>query len=169
MNVLGNPAFSQLLDSAPTLGRERRQNLDWDVYGEALNDAGFSLTDVRTLSWARFSEVGVGALTEGTSLIAVFNNGIFESLGKRRLMSRSPKYRAIDFEQVAGYGDVDHVVEHHRIFKYCIEFQGAGSILLGRLEWHVQGKRFGDNRQEIMATARERDRVLSVINEISGN
>ncbi|MBQ1017964.1 hypothetical protein KBX71_08810 [Micromonospora sp. D93] len=169
MNVSRNHDFAQLLETAAAVGRERRQNVDWDVYGEALGNAGFPLTGLHALSWARFSEVGLPALTEGTSLIAVFDDGIFESLGKRRLMGRGPKYRSIDFRQVAGYGDVDHVDEHHRIFKYCIEFQGAGSILLGRLEWHAQGKRFSDNRQEIMATAQERDRVLAVINEVAGH
>ena len=43
---------------------------------------------------------------------------------------------------------------------------GYGGVLVGRLEWHAQTQRLGDNRPTILATERERDRVLGVIRDI---
>jgi hypothetical protein len=50
--------------------------------------------------------------------------------------------------------------------KYCIDFTGPGSILLGRLQWTWRAKRFRDSRAEIMAVASERDRIHQVVRDV---
>jgi hypothetical protein len=168
-DIQSNPNFGNTYKSLRSVGREQPQNIDWPVYGEALRTAGLHPAGLRTLSWGRFSETQIAALTESTTLIGVFDEAVFECVGKRHLFGRSPKYRLIDFTQVRAFAAEDYVVEHHRIYKFGIEFNGYGGVLLGRLEWHVQAKRFADSRQEIMATAQERDRVLEVVQQILGD
>lgn len=167
-DVMRDPRFADTFHRLRPAGREKPQNVDWQVYGEALQTAGLRTDGLRAMSWGSFSETGIQALTEGTSLLGIFDDGVFECLGKRRMIGRAPKYRLIDFTQVRAFGEAEHVVEHHRIFKFCIEFGGYGDVLLGRLEWHAQGKRFGDSRPDIMAAAQERDRILGILQGILG-
>lgn len=165
-DIQSHPNFGNAYHRLRPAGREQPQKIDWAVYGEALEAAGLPPAGLRALSWGRFSETQIAALTEGTTLIGVFDEAVFESLGKRHLFGRSPKYRLIDFGQVRAFAAEDYVVEHHRLHKFCIEFNGYGGVLLGRLEWHVQARRFADSRPEIMATAQERDRVLEAVDRI---
>jgi hypothetical protein len=167
-DLMRNPRFVDTFNELRPVGRERPQNIDWAVYGQAMRSAGLRPDGLRALSWGRFSDRPIAALTEMTSLLGVFDEGLLECLGKSQILGRKPKYRLIDFSQVRGFGEADYVIEHHRIYKFCIEFGGHGNVLLGRLEWHVQTRRFGDSRPEMMATAQERDRVLDVLQGVLG-
>lgn len=165
-NALADPEFRAMYSRLRPVGREQPQSVDWNAYGDALRVAGLTTRGVRTMTWAKFSEAPIEALTEGTTLIGIFTDGIFECLGRKRLVSREPKYRLIDFSDVKTIVAVEHVIEHHRIFKFGIEFIGYGDVLLGRLEWHAQAQRLGDNRPAILAIEKERDRTLGVIRDI---
>jgi hypothetical protein len=167
-DVMRNPRFAEMFNLLRPIGRERSQNVDGTVYGDALEAAGLRPDGLRALSWGRFSDRQIEALTEMTSLLGIYDEGVIECVGKRQMFSRAPKFRLIDFSQVRSFGEADFVVDHHRIHKFCVEFASYGNVLLGRLEWHVQAKRFGDSRQEIVATAQERDRVLDVLQSILG-
>ncbi|WP_433372091.1 hypothetical protein ACQPZX_48770 [Actinoplanes sp. CA-142083] len=165
-NALADPEFRAMYSRLRPVGREQPQSVDWNAYGDALRVAGLTTRGIRTMTWARFSEAPLGTLTEGTSLIGVFSDGIFECLGRKRQMSREPKYRLIDFSDVKTIGAVEHAIGDHRIFTFGVEFTGYGGVLLGRLEWHAQAQRLGDNRPAILTTERERDRVLGMIRGI---
>src|SRR5690349_20224408 len=134
-NALADPEFRAMYTRLRPIGREQPQSVDWNAYGDALRVAGLTTRGIRTMTWARFSET---EQTEGTSLIGVFTDGIFECLGRKRLMSREPKYRLIDFTDVKTIGAVERVIEDHRIFVFGVEFTGYGGAPLGRLEWHAQ-------------------------------
>jgi hypothetical protein len=158
----------ELIASAPSVGTEKPVQLrDLEP---AMAAAGVSPSDALAVSWCRFSMHNIEALTEGTTLAIIHPLGIVETTGKKKMLGGGYKFRTIDFRQCRGFGPEDHINEQHGIAKFCIELVGAGGILLGRLEWHAQGKRFREdrNRQEAMKTAEERDRILSVVESLLG-
>jgi hypothetical protein len=168
--VIGNDNFDELLATTRVAGSEQQVNIDWPGYWEAMRQAGVDPASVVTLSWAHFSERNVEALIESTTLVALHPDGIFSTAGKRKLFGGSVKYRTIDFAMVKSYGPDDYLDEHHGIFKFFIEFAGAGGIFLGRLEWYARGRRFRDreNRITAMDAAGERDRFFAAVEKILG-
>ncbi|MGY2005299.1 hypothetical protein [Blastococcus sp. SYSU DS1024] len=166
--MIGIDHFDQLLATTRPVGSEQPVKIDWPGYSQGLREAGVDPNDVVTLSWARFSERNPEALTESTALVALHPMGIFESVGKRKMFGGGLKYRTIDFSMVRGFEADEVLIEHHGILKYNIDFVGAGGILLGRLEWHMQGRRFKEraNKMAAMETASERDRFLAAVEKV---
>jgi len=140
---------------------------DWPGVYDAVVDAGFTPEDAIAATWCSFGEINIEALVDASQLTLVFPTGIVSTLGKRRAFGRGPKYDVIPFSTCRGYSP-DEYTDARGFGKFCIEFVGAGGILLGRLQWRWKGRRFRDSRQAIMAVAEERDRILNVVNQILG-
>lgn len=168
--MLGDDHFDALVATTPAAGSEEVSTVDWAGFAEAMREAGVAPSSALAVSWAHFSEHNVEALIEGTSLVVLHPGGIFASLGKRKMFGGKVKYRMIDFSLLRGFGADDYLDQGHGIFKFYIEFAGAGGMLLGRLEWYARGKRFKEkeNRMRAMETASERDRFLGSVNALVG-
>lgn len=134
---------------------------------EAMGETGVSLDSIITVSHCKFGTANIEALVDDDTLALVHPTGVLCTAGKRRLIGKSVKYHTIDFGLCRAFGPVEHADERG-FGKFGIEFDGPGSVLLGRLHWTWKAKRFSDSRAEIMAIAQERDRVLAVIGSLVG-
>lgn len=124
-------------------------------------------SDTFAPSHAKFGTANIEALVDADTLAFVHPTGVLCTTGKRKLLSKEVKFKAVDFGQCRGFGPVDHSDERG-FGKFGIEFAGAGNVLLGRLHWTWRAKRFRDSSQEIMAVAEERDRILAEIGGLIG-
>lgn len=130
--------------------------IDWDGFSEVLSAEGVDPDSVLAATWCSFGEQNIEALIDGPQLTVIHPLGVLSSLGKRRMLNKAQKYDRIDFSACRGYGPTEYT-DDRGLGKYCLEFAGAGGMLLGRLQWSWRAKRFRDSRAQIMALAEERD------------
>jgi hypothetical protein len=142
-------------------------HIDLLSIGQALSAHGVAVSNILAASWCTFGTVNIEALVDAPTLAFVHPRGIIATVGKKKLFGGQVKYSSIDFSYCRSYGPVDHE-DPRRFGKFCIEFAGAGGILLGRLQWTWRAKRFGDSRQQVMAIAEERDRILEIVSSVLG-
>lgn len=152
------------------LGRGARQHFDtitpdWAGVEQAVRSAGADPNAALAATVCSFGERNIEALIDSPAMTFLFPTGIVSTNGKKGILGGAPKAKLIDFREVRAYGDCEYTDERG-FGKYCIEFQAAGGILLGRLQWTWKGKRFKDNRREIAAVAEERDQFLSQVNQL---
>jgi hypothetical protein len=158
-SMISNANFERVVAGAPV--NSDAPTIDWDGYAEALR------SDVVAASWCSFGQMNIEALVDTLALTVIHPIGILSSVGKHKLIGKAVKYDALSFNMVRTYGPAEHTDERG-LGKFCIEFAGAGSVLLGRLQWSWRAKRFRDPRAQTMAAAEERDRILNVVNQIMG-
>lgn len=163
--AMTNDLIRQLAEAAPV--NENHASVDWDGYRNALKSAGFDESAVLCASFCSFGVKNIGALIDDPQLTCVFPDGIFSSTGQRSRFGRSVKSDIIRFDRIRGFDAVDQE-DPRRVGKFCIEFVGAGGVMLGRLQWRWTGKRFRDPRELMISIAEERDRVLEVIEKAVG-
>lgn len=158
--MIGNTHFDQLVANAPV--NSDSPKVDWSGIRELLQTQGIEPTSVVAVSWCSFGTHNIEALVDAPALAIVHPRGVLSSVGKRKTLGKSLKFDAIDFGTVRGMGEAEHT-DDRGLGKFCIEFAGAGSVLLGRLQWSWRAKRFRDSREQVMAVATERDRIYNVI------
>ena len=156
----GEDRLEELVATAPV--NENRVDPDFPGIYEAFSLAGVDPSTVFAASQCQFGTANIEALVDEDTLGFVHPDGILCSGGKRKLFTKAVKYSDLRFAQCRGYGPVDYSDERGS-GKFGIEFVGAGNVLLGRVYWRWQAKRFRDSRQAIMAVAEERDRVLGIV------
>lgn len=158
--MISGTHLAELVMAAPVYFDRAKAN--WEGVAEGLASEGLDPDSALAVTWCSLGKANIEALVDAPVAVIVFPTGIFASAGKRKLFGNGIKYSTVDFKKCRGFGPVDH--EGERGFgKFCIEFVGAGQILLGRLQWTWRGKRFRDNRAEVMAVAEERDRIHKII------
>lgn len=163
--MIGNAHFDRLVKAAPV--NFDSANVDWLGYAALLNSQAIDPNDVLAATWCQFSTVNIEALVDSTVLTIIHPSGVLSSVGKKKLFGSGFKYDEVQFSTCKGFGPAEYIDERG-FGKYTIEFVGPGNILLGRLWWSWRGKRFRDNRMEIMAAAAERDRILDVVTSLLG-
>jgi hypothetical protein len=163
--MIGNAHFDQLVSNAPV--NFDSANIDWPGYAALMETLGVDPGSVLAATWCRFSTWNIEALVDSPALTIVHSRGILSSVGKKKLFSGNFKYDEIQFAMCKAFGP-DEYVDERGFGKYCIEFAGPGNVLLGRLWWSWQAKRFRDSRMQIMAVATERDRILNVVQDLLG-
>ncbi|MBR7837108.1 hypothetical protein KDL01_27775 [Actinospica durhamensis] len=141
--------------------------IEWTGVSEAVRAAGFAPDDVVAATWCVHESRNIEALIDAPTLGLLFPSGVLTTSGKHAMFGGQVKYGMIPFRQCRAFGAADH--DDDRGFgKFCIEFAGAGGVLIGRLRWTWQSKRFRDSRQQIMAVAEERDRILGEVSNLIG-
>ncbi|WIX85830.1 hypothetical protein [Amycolatopsis sp. DG1A-15b] len=140
---------------------------DLNGIGQALTAEKLDVSEVLAASWCTFGTANIEALVDAPTIAFVHSRGILATTGKRKMLGGKLKYSTVDFTSCRGYGPTEHE-DPRRLGKFCIEFAGPGNILLGRLQWTWRAKRFGDSRQQIMAVAEERDRILQLVTTLLG-
>mgnify|MGYP006953648088 CR=1 FL=1 len=161
--MIGNPHFDGLVGSIPTTNR--RVSVDWAGYKEALTECAVDPSSVTCVSYCTHKKANIEANFGDDGLAALHPGGIMLSTGGRSMIGKKLKLWTIDFARCNAFGPVEH--EDPRVYgRFCIEFGGPGSVLLGRLEWNWSGKRFRDNSELIMDTAVERDRFPAQVSRI---
>lgn len=157
--------IEQLARQAPTNFDEA--TIDWNGFRAAMDAERIDEAGVLAATWCSFGESHIGALVDSSALTVIHPRGILSGVGKKSMFGGRLKYDFIPFSTVRSFSPEDH--EDDRGFgKFCIEFGGAGSVFLGRLQWTWRGRRFKDNRREIIAVAEERDRILAVVESLGG-
>lgn len=159
--MLGNAHFDALLADASS--RRAATKVDWSGVQAAMGDNGLQPDTVAALSWCSFT-IEYTHTPPGLAIIAPI--GVLVTAGKRTLIGKSVKAWTIPAAQCRQFGPADPQYEDRGAF--CIEFVGPGSVPLGQLEWHRLGVRSRDLREESMATAEERDRILAVVRQVMG-
>ena len=150
----------QALAGSPTPANEAK--IDWLGVETAVRAAGYDPSDAITGTWASIGTANIEALIDPNSVVFVFPRGIISTEGRKTVFGGKPKYVEIPLSMCQAFGP-DDTTDDRGFGKFTIEFAGPGNILLGRIQWNWRGKRFRDNRIEIMQVAAERDRVLDVI------
>lgn len=163
--MIGNAHFDQLVSNAPV--NFDSANIDWPGYAALMQTLGIDPNSVLVATWCCFSTWNIEALVDSPALTIMHPRGILSSVGKKKLFGGNFKYNEIQFAMCKAFGP-DEYVDERGFGKYCIEFAGPGSVLLGRLWWSWTAKRFRDSRMQIMAVASERDRILNVVQELLG-
>lgn len=163
---MGTSHLRELASAAP-VNFNSVKNLDWDAVTEALGQGGIDPGTVLAVSWCQLGMANIEANIESDALAVIAPTGVLATAGKRKMMGKAVKCVSVEFSAVRAYGPVEH--EDPRNYgRFGIAFAGAGNVMLGRLQWSWQGKRFRDSRREIMAVAEERDRILSVVSGVLG-
>ena len=162
--MIGHDRVDMLVASAP-VNEFNSAKMNWGGFAEALSVSGLNPDSVVAATWCSFGERNIEAEIDSTQLTLIHPNGIFSSSGSRRLIGKAVKFDTIDFSLVRGYGPAD-TADERGFGKYCLEFAGAGGLLLGRLQWRWSTTRFRDNRDRVMAIAEERDRISSVVSDL---
>ena len=152
------------------LGQGARQHFDaiapdWAGVEQAVRSTGVEPSTAIAATVCSFGERNIEALIDSPAMTFLFPTGIVSTTGKKGMLGGGPKAKVIDFSEVRAFGDCEYT-DDRGFGKYCIEFQAAGGILLGRLQWTWKGKRFKDNRREIAAVAEERDQFLARVNQL---
>lgn len=158
--------LSQLIATVP-VNFNIVKNLDMVAVEEAVRDAGAEPSSAVAVSWCQLGTMNIEANVESDALAVICPGVVVATAGKRKLAGKSVKYRSIDFSSVRSYSPVEHA-DQRGYGRYGIEFAGAGNIMLGRLQWSWQAKRFRDSREQIMAVAEERDRILKIVSGFLG-
>lgn len=163
--MIGNAHLDQLVASAPT--NFSAAKMDWDGYREAMQVEGIDPSGVVAASWCVYGTRNIEAQIDPSGLGIVHPSGVLVSAGKRKMLGKAVKCWTIPFSPCRAVAPAE-TTDERGFGKYCIEFAGAGNILLGRLEWNWSAKRFRDSRPQIMAVAEERDRVLAIVAGLIG-
>lgn len=163
--MIGNEHLDRLVTAASS--NDVSVKVDWQGIGSLLKEQQVDPSEVVAASWCSFGEHNIEANVDSVALALVFPSGLLSTVGKRGMLSGSIKHSRIDFAQCKAMGPVEHADERG-YGRYCIEFVGPGSVLLGRLQWGWRAKRFRDPRSEMMAAASERDRIEQVLSDLIG-
>lgn len=141
-----------------------RVAIDWTGFNEAMEQAFPGAENAIAVSWCEFGMRNIEALVDPVMLAVIGTEGVFVSAGKRKVFGSGVKFNAIPWAQVKDYGP-DEYTNEGGFGKYVIEFGGPGNVFLGRLAWTWRAKRFQaqKNRELVMATASERDRIYTVV------
>jgi hypothetical protein len=162
--VIGNEHFDQLVASAPVNFDTVQMN--WAGLASLLESKNISPSDIVAASWCSFGLGDIEALTDGSALAMVHRGGVLSSAGLLRANGGGVDYHEVDFSQCRRVTDVS-TADEHGFGKYCIEFLGAGGVLMGRLQWSWWTRLFWRSRSRVTATEAERDRILSVIKALA--
>jgi len=157
--------IQDLSASAPVLFD--KANPDWGGVAEVLRVTGVAPESVCAATWCSLGHRNIEALIDAPQLTLVHSGGIICTVGKKKMLGGGMKYDSINFAQVRAIAPAEYT-DDRGLGKFCIEFGAAGGMLLGRLQWRWQGKRFRKNQQDIVAVAEERDRILGVVSSIVG-
>ena len=163
--MLGNQHFDQLVTVAPVNFDSAK--VDWAGIAGFLKDKQISPSDIVAVTWCSFGIHNIEALVDSSALTMIYQGGILSSAGKRKAFGGSIKFNEIAFRDCKKISE-EETTDERGLGKYCIEFSGPGGVLMGRLQWEWRAKRFRDSRAEIMAVAAERDRILNVVNRLTG-
>jgi hypothetical protein len=161
--MIGNAPLDQLVASAPVNFDSAK--VDWQGMRALLTDQGIDPTSIVAATWCSFGERNIEALIDSPALSLVHARGVISSVGKRKTFGSGFKFDQVLFSECNAIAPAEHT-DDRGLGKYCIEFGAPGGILLGRLQWSWRAKRFRDSRQDIIAVARERDRILGVLNSL---
>lgn len=162
--MIGNQHFDQLVSAAPVNFDSAK--VDWDGIKSLLESKRIDPSDVIAVTWCSLGVSNIEALVDSAALTIIYPQGILSSAGKRKTFGSALKFSEINFAECRRIHEEEHT-DDRGLGKYCIEFTGPGGVLLGRLQWSWRAKRFRDSRQEIMAVARERDRVMDVCRDLA--
>jgi hypothetical protein len=157
--VIGNDHFDQLVTSAPV--NFDAAEMSWPGLADLLASKNISPSDIVAVTWCSFGLGDIEALIDESALTMVHRAGVLSSAGRAKA-SGETDYHEIDFSQCRRITDVD-MSDEHGYGKYCIEFLGAGGVLLGRLQWSWWTRLFWRSRARVTATETERNRIYSVI------
>jgi hypothetical protein len=157
--MIGNQHFDQLVGAAPVNFDSAK--VDWDGIKSLLDSKRVNPSDVIAVTWCSLGVSNIEALVDSPALTMIYPRGVINSAGKRKTFGGALKFSEINFGECRQIYEEEHA-DDRGLGKYCIEFTGPGGVLLGRLQWSWRAKRFRDSRQEIMAVAMERDRVMDV-------
>jgi hypothetical protein len=163
--MIGNEHFDRMVAAAPVNFDSAK--VDWEGYKSVLESKRLDPSTVVAATWCSFGVMNIEALVDAPALTLVHPRGILSSAGKRKMFGGALKYDEIDFSDCRGFCTAE-TTDERGLGKYCIEFSGAGDLLIGRLQWSWRAKRFRDSRREIMAVATERDRIMGVIRDLVG-
>lgn len=150
----------QLARAAPSNFNEAKP--DWLGVAEVLRTVSVEPNDIAAATWCQLGHANIEALVDAPTLVLVHPRGVLATLGKKKMLGSGMKFDAIDFAQVRTCR-ANEYQDERGFGKFCIEFTAAGGMLLGRLQWRWQGKRFQNNADQIIAVAEERDRILGVV------
>jgi len=138
---------------------------DWAGVEEVLRLTGVAPADVLAATWCQLSHANIEALVDSPQLVLIHPGGVLATVGKKKMLGGGMKFEGVNFGQVRQFGPTEYTDERG-FGKFCVEFAAAGSMLLGRLQWAWRGKRFRNNRDEVIAVAEERDRILGVVSSV---
>lgn len=162
--MIGNNHLDRLVGEAPVNFDSAK--VEWDGIRNLLADQHVDPSSVVAVTWCSFGVMNIEALVDSAALTLIHPGGVLSSAGKRKKFGNALKFNQIIFTDCRNISDAEHTDERG-LGKYCIEFSGPGGVLLGRLQWAWRAKRLRDSRAEIMAVARERDRIFQVIRDLT--
>ncbi len=162
--MIGNQHFDRLVSSAPV--HFDSTNVDWAGISALLAERGISPSGVVAVSWCGFGVGDIESLTDQPALAMIHHLGVLSSTGKPVAADNQRTFHDIDFAACRRIADAD-TSSDHSFGKCCIEFTGAGGVLLGRLQWNWRVRRFRDSRAIIAVVAAERDRIMKVIKALA--
>jgi hypothetical protein len=163
LNMIGNDHFDRLVSAAPV--NFDTAKVDWEGIKSLFADQRLDPSSVVAATWCSFGVMNIEALVDAPALTIIHPGGVLSSVGKRKMFGGALKSDQIAFSDCRDISDTEYTDERG-FGKYCIDFTGPGSILLGRLQWAWRAKRFRDSRAEIMAVARERDRIHQIVRDV---
>ncbi len=163
--MIAEQDIEELVAAAPVC--ENESTPDFAGVYEAFSRVGVSPDDVVAVSQCQFGTANVEALVDGNTIAFVYPTGVLCTTGKRKLIGKDVKYSEVKFAQCRAFAPCEHT-DDRGFGKYGIEFGGPGNVLLGRVYWRWEAKRFRDSTQAIMAVAEERDRILGIVSEFLG-
>ena len=156
--------IQQLVSVAPN--HFAKVNPDWVGVAEVLQTVGLSSADVVAATWCALGHANIEAGIDESQLVLIHPRGVVATVGKKKMFGGARKFDGFEFAQVRTITPADYRDERG-YGKFCIEFDAAGGMMLGRLQWDWTGRRFRNTQDEIIAVAEERDRVLSLVSRLA--
>jgi hypothetical protein len=156
---IGNEHFDTLLRAARGNSDTK---VDWNGVSDAMRSGGIAPGQVLAVSWCDSNDRPPPMWTGKAGLGIFHARGALVTTGKRKMLGGGIKGLEIDFSTCRRFGPIEDA-DDRGYGKYCIEFAGPGDVLLGILEWPWSGTRLRDPRNEMMAAAAERDRILDIV------
>lgn len=149
--------IQQLAIAAPALGNS--VNVSWDGIATAARSAGYDPDAAVAVAWCEsFDRIRIRR-----GVAVVFPSGILHANNAKHALN-------IPFAKCRNYGTEEWDGGDQGYFG--IGFTAAGDIGLGFLRWRyrrsLKTRLFGDNRQEMIAIAEERERILDVVKSLLG-
>lgn len=157
--------FAKMVESAPETNGATK--VDWSGVVEAMRLDRIDPDSVLAVSWSVFGTRNIEALIDPPTLAIIHPGGVLSTAGKRKMFRRAVKAWRITFPPCQDWGETE-TVDERNMGKFCIDFAGPGSVLLGRLEWWWSAGRFRDPRENMIAAASERDRILHIVSSTFG-
>jgi hypothetical protein len=162
--VIGNQYLDQLVASAPV--NCDTVKVDWAGISALLAERGISPSGVVAVSWCSFGFGDIESLVDEPGLAMVHHQGLLSSTGMPTAFGGPTKFQRIDFNSCRRIIEAETSGDQGS-GKFCIEFIGAGGVLLGRLQWNWRIRRFRDSRAIISTVASERDRIMKVVKALA--